>query len=139
PSLRSLNPDGVVYMGSFSKILAPGMRLGYIIAPEHIHFKLVQAKQASDLHTPSFTQRVAYEVLKTGLLDTHIPSIRNLYGKQCEAMLDSLTRHMPAGVHWNRPEGGMFIWVEVPEGIDTMALLEKAVARNVAFVPGAPF
>jgi 2-aminoadipate transaminase len=139
PSLRSLNPDGVIYMGSFSKILAPGMRLGYIIAPEPIHFKLVQAKQASDLHTPSFTQRVAYEVLKTGLLDSHIPTIRALYGKQCEAMLESLQRHMPAGVHWNRPEGGMFIWVEVPEGIDTMALLEKAVARNVAFVPGAPF
>jgi 2-aminoadipate transaminase len=98
------------------------MRLGYIIAPEHIHFKLVQAKQASDLHTPSFTQRVAYEVLKTGLLDTHIPTIRDLYGKQCEAMLDSLKRHMPAGVHWNRPEGGMFIWVEVPEGIDTLRL-----------------
>ncbi|MBP0624359.1 PLP-dependent aminotransferase family protein [Cupriavidus consociatus] len=139
PSLHSLNPDGVIYMGSFSKILAPGLRLGYMLAPPAIHAKLVQAKQASDLHTPSFTQRVAYEVLRTGMLDSHIASVCDLYGKHCAAMLDALTRYMPEGVRWSRPEGGMFIWVELPEDIDAMTLLEAAVASNVAFVPGAPF
>ncbi|WP_420997032.1 PLP-dependent aminotransferase family protein [Cupriavidus sp. 30B13] len=139
PSLLSMNPDGVIYMGSFSKILAPGLRLGYVIAPPELHFKLCQAKQASDLHTPSFTQRLAYEVVRDGLLDTHIPTIRALYAAQCQAMLDSLARHMPAGVTWNAPEGGMFIWMELPEGLDSMEILQEAVKRNVAYVPGAPF
>ncbi|EON16994.1 MocR family transcriptional regulator [Cupriavidus sp. GA3-3] len=139
PSLLSMNPDGVIYMGSFSKILAPGMRLGYVIAPPELHFKLCQAKQASDLHTPTFTQRVAYETIRDGLLDTHIPTIRELYGKQCQYMLDALKRHMPKGVTWNEPEGGMFIWMELPEGLDSMVILEEAVKRNVAYVPGAPF
>lgn len=138
-SLHSMNPDGVVYMGSFSKVLAPGLRLGYIIAPEAIHLKLVQAKQASDLHTPTFTQRMAYEALKSGLLEAHIPTIRQRYGMQCEAMLDSLSRHMPEGVRWNRPQGGMFIWLELPEQIDATILLQETVQHNVAFVPGAPF
>ncbi|KWR77784.1 aminotransferase-like domain-containing protein [Cupriavidus sp. IDO] len=139
PSLQSLNPSGVVYMGSFSKIMAPGLRLGYVIAPAEIHGKLVQAKQASDLHTPSFTQRLVYEVLKTGMLEGHLAAVCDLYGKHCSVMLDALSRHMPPGVRWTRPEGGMFIWVELPEHIDAMALLEEAVANNVAFVPGAPF
>jgi len=139
PTLLSMNPDGVIYMGSFSKILAPGLRLGFVIAPPELHFKLCQAKQASDLHTPSFTQRMAYESVRDGLLERHIPTIRALYGKQCQVMLDALTRHMPAGVTWNQPEGGMFIWVELPEGLDSMKILEEAVRRNVAYVPGAPF
>ncbi|WP_432257708.1 PLP-dependent aminotransferase family protein [Cupriavidus sp. TMH.W2] len=139
PSLLSMNPDGVIYMGSFSKILAPGLRLGYVIAPPELHFKLCQAKQASDLHTPTFTQRVAYETIRDGLLDTHIPTIRELYSKQCQYMLDALKRHMPEGVSWNAPEGGMFIWMELPEGLDSMVILEEAVKRNVAYVPGAPF
>jgi len=139
PTLLSMNPDGVIYMGSFSKVLAPGLRLGYVVAPPELHFKLCQAKQAADLHTPTFTQRVAYETIKDGLLDTHIPSIRALYSKQCNVMLDALSRHMPAGVKWNKPEGGMFIWVELPEGLDSMAILAQAVERNVAYVPGAPF
>ncbi|WP_416049242.1 PLP-dependent aminotransferase family protein [Cupriavidus basilensis] len=139
PSLLSMNPDGVIYMGSFSKILAPGLRLGFVIAPPELHFKLCQAKQASDLHTPSFTQRLAYEVVRDGLLDSHIPTIRTLYAAQCQAMLDSLARHMPEGVTWNAPEGGMFIWMELPEGLDSMEILQEAVNRNVAYVPGAPF
>ncbi|TWG89166.1 2-aminoadipate transaminase [Cupriavidus gilardii J11] len=139
PTLLSMNPDGVIYMGSFSKVLAPGLRLGYVIAPPDLHFKLCQAKQASDLHTPTFTQRVAYETVRDGFLDTHIPTIRQLYGSQCQAMLDSLRRHMPAGVKWNTPEGGMFIWMELPEGLDSVAILAEAVKRNVAYVPGAPF
>lgn len=139
PSLYSMNPDGVVYTGSFSKLLAPGLRVGYVIAPEIIYRKLVQAKQAADLHTPSFTQRIVYEVIRDGFLDTHIPTIRDLYAKQCDAMLAALQAYFPPVAHWNAPQGGMFIWVTLPEHIDTGKLLEKAIARNVAFVPGAPF
>ncbi|AOJ02519.1 2-aminoadipate aminotransferase [Burkholderia mayonis] len=139
PTMLSMAPDHVVHLGTFSKVLAPGLRIGYIIAPEELHFKLVQAKQATDLHTPSLTQHIAYEVIQDGFLDEHIPTIRRLYSAQCEAMLASLARHMPEGVSWNRPEGGMFIWVKLPEQIDSMQLLDAAVANNVAFVPGAPF
>ncbi|WP_028226175.1 aminotransferase-like domain-containing protein [Paraburkholderia ferrariae] len=139
PTLLSMAPEHIVHLGSFSKVLAPGLRVGYIIAPEALHHKLVQAKQATDLHTPSFTQRIVHEVVKDGFLDTHIPKIRALYRSQCEAMHAALARFMPEGVSWNRPEGGMFIWVNLPAHIDAMKLLEAAIAQNVAFVPGAPF
>lgn len=139
PTLLSLNPHGVVYLGSFSKILAPGLRVGYVIAPEALHRKLVQAKQAADLHTPSFTQRIVYEAVKDGFLDRHIPEIRALYAAQCGVMLDAMARHFPASAQWNRPAGGMFIWVKLPPGVDSTALLEQAIGANVAFVPGAPF
>ncbi|MEM5274397.1 PLP-dependent aminotransferase family protein [Cupriavidus taiwanensis] len=138
-SLHSMHPEGVVYLGSFSKILAPGLRLGYMLAPASIHAKLVQAKQASDLHTPTFTQRLAWEVLSTGMLDQHVASVCDRYGKHCAAMLDALSRHMPAGVRWSEPRGGMFIWVDLPPCVDAMALLQESVASQVAFVPGAPF
>lgn len=143
PSLLSMHPDGVIYLGSFSKILAPGLRLGYVIAPDKVMDKLVQAKQASDLHTPSFNQRMAYEALKTGFLDAHIQSIRLLYARQCDAMLAALASQMPGTVSWNRPEGGMFVWACLPEGVNSTHLLQAALAPNtgprVAFVPGAPF
>ncbi|MCC8401018.1 PLP-dependent aminotransferase family protein [Paraburkholderia sp. MMS20-SJTN17] len=139
PTMLSMAPDHIVHLGSFSKVLAPGLRVGFIIAPEELIFKLVQAKQATDLHTPSFTQRIVHEVVKDGFLDTHVPTIRELYRNQCGAMLAALERYMPEGVSWNRPEGGMFIWVNLPAQIDSMKLLEEAVAQNVAFVPGGPF
>jgi 2-aminoadipate transaminase len=139
PTLHSMNPDGVVYMGSFSKVLAPGLRVGYIIAPDVLLRKLVQAKQAADLHTPSFTQRIVHEVIKNGFLDEHIPKIRTLYGEQCRTMLDALQKYFPSSVSWNTPAGGMFIWVKLPEHVDSSALLEQAIAENIAFVPGAPF
>jgi 2-aminoadipate transaminase len=139
PTLHSMVPEQVVYMGSFSKVLAPGLRVGYLIAPEPLHRKLVQAKQAADLHTPSFTQRIVHETIKDGFLDRHIPEIRNLYAARCRAMLDAMDKHFPRQLQWNRPEGGMFIWVKLPQGIDSLALLEQAIAANVAFVPGAPF
>ncbi|MDQ7981316.1 PLP-dependent aminotransferase family protein [Paraburkholderia sp. SARCC-3016] len=139
PTMLSMAPEHIVHLGSFSKVLAPGLRVGYIIAPEELHFKLVQAKQATDLHTPSFTQRIVHEVVKDGFLDTHVPTIRALYRDQCAAMLAALERYMPEGVTWTRPEGGMFVWAQLPAAIDTMKLLEEAIAQNVAFVPGAPF
>jgi 2-aminoadipate transaminase len=139
PSLWSMNPDGVVYTGSFSKLLSPGMRVGYVIAPAPIYAKLVQVKQAADLHTPSLTQRIVYEVIEDGFLETHIPRIRELYARQCAAMLEALQQHFPASVRWNAPQGGMFIWVTLPAQLDSARLLEKAIAQKVAFVPGAPF
>ncbi len=139
PSIRSLAPERTIYMGSFSKVLSPGIRLGYVIAPKALRAKLVQAKQATDLHTSTLSQMAAYEVVKDGFLDTHIPTIRKLYSDQCQAMLSALSRHIPEGVHWNAPKGGMFLWAELPKGMDASALLTKAVEQNVAFVPGMPF
>ena len=139
PSIRSLAPERTVYMGSFSKVLAPGLRLGYVIAPPDLRAKLVQAKQATDLHTATLSQMAVYDVIKDGFLDTHIPTIRTLYREQCAAMLAALAHHMPEGVRWNTPRGGMFLWAELPKGMDASAVLAKAVEQNVAFVPGAPF
>ncbi len=137
--LTARNPDGCVYLGSFSKVLAPSLRLGYLVAPKAVFPKLLQAKQAADLHSPGFNQRVVAEVMKDGFLDRHVPRIRALYKAQRDAMLAALSRHMPAGVEWNRPVGGMFLWARLPAGLDAAALLPKAVARGVAYVPGAAF
>ena len=139
PKLLNMNPAGVVYMGSFSKVLTPGIRLGYAVAPVPLARKMEQAKQATDLHTAQLTQMVVHEVVKDGFLTEHIPTIRKLYAAQCQAMLDALQAFFPAGVTWTRPQGGMFIWVTLPAHINSMELLEAAVAQNVAFVPGAPF
>ncbi|MDB5791187.1 MAG: 2-aminoadipate aminotransferase [Massilia sp.] len=139
PKMVAMNPDGVIYMGSFSKVLTPGIRLGYVCAPLPLVRRLELAKQAADLHTAQLTQMVVYEVVKNGFLDEHIPTIRTLYGNQCQAMLDAMAEHFPPSVSWTRPEGGMFIWVTLPKSIDAMQLLDQAIAARVAFVPGAPF
>ena len=139
PSLLSRMPERVIQMGSFSKILAPGLRLGYIVAPEEIARKFEQVKQATDLHTATLTQRAVYEVVKDGFLNEHIPTIRKLYHAQAQAMLGALDENMPAGVKWNQPAGGMFLWLELPEGMDSEEMLKKALARNIAYVPGTPF
>ncbi|ATQ76255.1 2-aminoadipate aminotransferase [Massilia violaceinigra] len=139
PKMLNMNPDGVIYMGSFSKVLTPGIRLGYVVAPLPLVRRLELAKQAADLHTAQLTQMVVYEVVKDGFLDQHIPTIRALYANQCQAMLDAITEFFPAGVTWTKPEGGMFIWVTLPKHIDAMKLLDQAIAAKVAFVPGAPF
>ncbi|QNA89619.1 PLP-dependent aminotransferase family protein [Massilia sp. Dwa41.01b] len=139
PKMVAMNPDGVIYMGSFSKVLTPGIRLGYVCAPLPLARRLELAKQAADLHTAQLTQMVVYEVVKDGFLDEHIPTIRTLYGNQCQAMLDAMAEHFPAQVTWTKPDGGMFIWVTLPKQIDAMKLLDTAIAARVAFVPGAPF
>jgi len=131
--------EGTVYLGSFSKILAPGLRLGYLIAPPAIAAKLLQAKQAADLHTSGFVQRIAFEAVKDGLLDHHLPAVRALYRAQRDAMGAALLRHLPAGCDWQTPQGGMFFWLRLPVGLDATALLPRAVAAGVAYVPGAPF
>jgi 2-aminoadipate transaminase len=139
PKMVAMNPDGVIYMGSFSKVLTPGIRLGYVCAPLPLVRRLELAKQAADLHTAQLTQMVVHEVVKDGFLDQHIPTIRKLYGDQCQVMLDAMTEHFPSGVSWTKPEGGMFIWVTLPKSIDAMKLLDQSLAARVAFVPGAPF
>jgi 2-aminoadipate transaminase len=139
PKMVAMNPDGVIYMGSFSKVLTPGIRLGYVVAPLPLARRLELAKQAADLHTSQLTQMVVHEVIKDGFLDQHIPKIRALYGDQCQVMLDAMAQHFPAGVEWTKPEGGMFIWVTLPQHINAMQLLDEAIAQKVAFVPGSPF
>ena len=137
--LASRWPEGVIYLGSFSKVLAPGLRLGYVIAPPPLYPKLLQAKQAADLHTPGYNQRMVHAVIEHGFLDTHVPTIRAMYAEHRDAMRAALERHMPAGCHWNAPHGGMFFWVTLPEGVDAVAMLPRAVEQGVAYVPGAAF
>ena len=137
--LTARNPEGCIYLGSFSKVLAPGLRLGFMVAPKSLYPKLLQAKQAADLHSPGFNQRMVAEVMKDGFLDRHVPTIRALYKTQRDAMLAALQRHMPEGVSWNTPAGGMFLWARLPEGMNAVELLPRAVERNVAFVPGSAF
>jgi 2-aminoadipate transaminase len=137
--LASRWTDGVLYLGSFSKVLAPGLRLGFMVCPNPLYPKLLQSKQAADLHTGSFSQRVVHEVIKSGFLDQHIPTIRDRYRTQRDAMEAALTASMPAGCEWKKPSGGMFFWLRLPAGCDAMALLPKAVEAGVAYVPGAAF
>ncbi|NMM14895.1 MAG: PLP-dependent aminotransferase family protein [Rhodoferax sp.] len=142
--LTARNPDGGIYLGSFSKVLAPGLRLGFVVAPKSVYPKLLQAKQAADLHSPGLNQRLIAEVMKDGFLDRHVPTIRALYKSQRDAMLDALAREMPLGdadstLTWNTPAGGMFLWARLPKGMSAVDLLPYAVAEGVAFVPGAPF
>lgn len=142
PSLLALGRKAgatVVRLGSFSKVLAPGLRLGYIVAPRSIISKLAQIKQATDLHTATLTQMAVYETVKDGFLTAHLPTVRDLYQKQCGYMLQAMDDYFPDTVSWTRPEGGMFIWVTLPGHIDATELLGHAIAKNVAFVPGAPF
>jgi len=129
----------VLYLGSFSKVLAPGLRLGYVVAPPALCPKLLQAKQAADLHTAIFNQRLVYEVIRNGLLQTHVPTIRARYKAQRDAMQAALEEHLAGLAQWQCPVGGMFFWLELPPGLDAMALLPKAVEAGMAYVPGEPF
>jgi 2-aminoadipate transaminase len=129
----------VLYLGTLSKTLAPGLRLGWVVAPEEVIARLVQAKQGADLHTSTFTQMVAYETARGGFLDRHVRRIREVYRPRRDAMLAALGRYFPAGVRWTRPQGGLFLWVTLTPGLDSSKLLEEALREGVAFVPGAPF
>ncbi|AEG91615.1 PLP-dependent aminotransferase family protein [Ramlibacter tataouinensis] len=138
--LAARHPEGCLYLGSFSKVLAPGLRLGFLVAPPALYPKLLQAKQAADLHSPGLNQRLVAQVMQDGFLDRHVPTIRALYQAQRDAMLAALSREMAGlGVEWNQPAGGMFLWARLPEGMDAARLLPRAVDKGVAFVPGAPF
>jgi 2-aminoadipate transaminase len=130
-----------LYLGTASKILAPGLRVAWLVSPDDgIYSRLIAAKQAADLHTSSLTQRiVANLVLRPGLLEAHLGRLRAAYCERRDAMLSALGRRLPAGSSWTRPEGGLFLWVELPEGTDTDELLTAALHRKVAFVPGSAF
>ncbi len=129
----------VIYMSTFSKTLAPGLRLGWVVAPVEVVSRLVQAKQGADLHTSTLTQVLAYEVVRTGFLDDHVRELRKVYRERRDVMLKAMEEHFPEGVTWTRPQGGLFLWVTVPEEIDTAELLKEAVEEKVAFVPGFAF
>jgi len=129
----------VIYLSTFSKTLAPGLRLGWIVAPVRVIQSCVMAKQGVDLHTSSFVQMVAYELVKSGFLDGHVRKIRDIYHERRDVMLDAMKLHFPEGVRWTRPKGGLFLWVTFPEHISAADVLEKAVENKVAFVPGTAF
>jgi len=129
----------VIYLSTFSKLLAPGLRLAWVVAPPEVISKMVQAKQGADLHTSTFNQMVAYEVAHKGFLDKHVITIRQTYQERRDVMLDALEEHMPEGVHWTHPQGGLFLWATLPESINTAELLLGAVKEKVAFVPGGSF
>ena len=129
----------VIYLSTFSKTLAPGIRLAWIVAPPDVVSKLVMLKQAADLHTATFNQMVAYEVAKDGFLDQHVKRIRQVYRERCDVMLQALQEFFPAEVTWTHPKGGLFLWVTMPEGTDCRLLFRAALAENVAFVPGDCF
>ncbi len=129
----------VLYLSTFSKTLAPGLRLGWVVAPAEVIRRLVQAKQGADLHTSTLTQMVAYEVARGGFLDRHVRLIREVYRERRDAMLMALAKHFPAGVHWTAPHGGLFLWVTLPEPMDAAEILKAAIDERVAFVPGASF
>ncbi len=129
----------VIYLSTFSKLLAPGLRVGWVIAPEPLLAKIVAAKQGMDLHTGSLSQVMAYEACREGFLTGHVPTIRALYQQRRDAMLAALRDHMPDGVRWTTPDGGMFLWLTLPEHIDTKDLLAAAIEQYVVFVPGESF
>jgi 2-aminoadipate transaminase len=129
----------VIYLSTFSKTLSPGIRLGWIVAPGEIIKRLVMAKQGTDLHTSTVNQIVAYEASKGGFLDQHVKTIRAIYRERRDTMLRALQQHFPPGITWTKPQGGLFLWLTFPAGMDAAKILEAAVARKVAFVPGESF
>ena len=129
----------VIYLSTFSKTLAPGLRLGWIVAPPEVISRLVQLKQGADLHSSTFVQIVAYEVARDNFLDEHVKLIRRVYRERRDVMFDALTQYFPPEVTWTRPKGGLFLWVTLPEGMDAQKLFEAALRENVAFVPGDCF
>lgn len=133
------DPERVVYVSSLSKVVAPGLRIGWVVAPPPLRRAMVNAKQARDLHTSTIDQRAAFEYLDTGALEPHLERIRAAYRIRLDTMLAGLERVLPDGGGWTTPEGGMFVWVTLPEGTDTGDLLAAAVREGVAYVPGAPF
>jgi 2-aminoadipate transaminase len=139
PSLARLLPGRVLLLGSFSKVVAPGLRLGWVCGPRDIIKELVIAKQAADLHTGTFVQRVLAQYLADNDLDAHVGALRRVYGQRRDAMICALQRFFPPEVEFTRPAGGMFLWVTLPAGISSLKLFEAAIAQKVAFVPGTPF
>jgi 2-aminoadipate transaminase len=134
-----MHKENTIYLSTFSKTLAPGIRLGWIVAPSKVISKLVQAKQGADLHTSTFVQMVVNDICQRGFLRQHVKHIRDTYRERCAGMLSAMERYFPQEVRWTRPRGGLFLWVILPEGTDCMELLKAAVEEKVAFIPGTAF
>jgi len=129
----------VIYMSTYSKLLAPGLRVAWVIAPQEVIRKLVMAKQAADLHTATLNQFVAHEIGKTGFIDRHVHTIRDTYKERRDVMLETMAEFFPSEVSWTHPKGGMFLWGIMPKNLDAAEVLKTAIERNVAFVPGFAF
>ncbi|MEO7330771.1 MAG: PLP-dependent aminotransferase family protein, partial [Minicystis sp.] len=140
PPLAALDESGVViHLGTFSKTLAPGVRLGWLVGPRELVRAATIAKQAADLHSATLAQRAIATLLETFDYDAHLATLRRVYGERCVAMLDALAHHLPSGTRWTRPDGGLFIWAELPEGISADEIFADALREKVAFVPGSAF
>lgn len=137
--MKALAPDDVIMLGTFSKLLAPGLRIGWLIAPPGVIDKFVRMKQGADLHTNTLAQFIIYEFVKDGRLDEHLAKVRELYAKRLKVMIEAMEHYFPPEVKFTRPKGGMFLWVELPEKVNTTELLPKAVEKNVAYIPGSAF
>ncbi len=136
---RNLLNGNIIYLSTFSKTLAPGLRLGWMVAPASVIEKCVMAKQGMDLHTSSFVQMMAYEVVKDGFLKEHVRHIRQVYKERRDVMLTAMSHFFPPEVHWTRPQGGLFLWVTLPDWLDAAELFNRAIQHKVAFVPGTSF
>jgi 2-aminoadipate transaminase len=140
PPLAALDEEGVViHLSTFSKTLAPGLRIGWATGPQELIRAMTVCKQAADLHTATLAQRAAAKLLTRFDYEGHLQRLRAVYGERCQAMLAALERHMPEGTRWTQPDGGMFVWVELPHGLSGDTLLPKALQQRVAFVPGSAF
>ena len=139
PPICTYIPERTIYLGTFSKTLAPGLRLGWIVCPEELMKHFVQAKQGADLHTGTFTQYVANDICQRGFLKQHVKKLCAAYRERRDTMLDALAEFWPDACCWTHPDGGLFLWAQVPEGIDTMDFLGQALEEKVAYVPGVNF
>jgi len=138
--IKAFDTENVVlYLGTISKIISPGLRIGWVVGAPEILEKMIFCKQGGDVHTNSLAQRLVVEYYRSGVMESHIDVIRENYGRKRSLMLERMREYFPAGVEWTEPEGGMFVWVTLPPGMSAIELLERAVERKVAFVPGAPF
>jgi DNA-binding transcriptional MocR family regulator len=138
-AMRADEAERVVYLGSFSKTFAPGLRVGWVLAPHAVREKLVLAQESSTLCPPAFSQAVVSTYLSEHDWKGQIKAFRELYRERRNALLDALTEHMPAGTRWTRPGGGFYVWLTLPEGLDAKAMLPRAVTARVAYVPGTAF
>lgn len=137
--IAALAPERTIYLGTFSKTLTPGLRIGWIVAPAEIIRRLVQAKQGADLHSSTFDQMIANDIAQRGILKAHVKRIRDTYSKRRDVMVEALEEFWPNSCCWTQPEGGLFLWAETPESINTLELMETALENKVAYVPGVNF
>ncbi len=137
--IAAMAPERTIYLGTFSKTLTPGLRVGWVAAPAEIAYRLVQAKQGADLHSSTFDQMIANDIAQRGILRVHVRRIRRVYEKRRNTMVDALSELWPDGCNWTHPQGGLFLWARVPNSINTVDFLKEALEKKVAFVPGVNF